>query len=244
MNVLDHTLHRPYPLPSRRSFIKQYWSNLFFVHWPVSHDQIRQLVPKALEIDTYQGKAWIGIVHFILNGIFPKGRHNKSIIPPFLELNIRTYVTYKGKPGVYFIRIHADSWLASKLAKVWYALPYYYHPISMVIDNMTFALFVKNTNGFGNYKGIYTVEDYHFHPNEGDLEHWLTERYCLFNTNKNMTKIYCVNIHHLPWLLQPVTLKEWENNLIHAQDFDFSAHPPLVHFSKRVEALIWNKVKT
>src|SRR5215475_13588049 len=96
--------------------MKQFWHDLLFAHWPVPLDAMRALVPVQLNLDTFDNQAWVGVVPFHMSGI----RHR--VLPPipllsrFPELNVRTYVTYGGKPGVYFFSLEA-----ANLAAVWAA---------------------------------------------------------------------------------------------------------------------------
>ena len=69
MDVLRYTAHRHEPLPAGPWIMAQTWHNLLFAHWPIALDALRPLVPANLQIDTFNGQAWIGIVAFRLSGI-------------------------------------------------------------------------------------------------------------------------------------------------------------------------------
>ncbi|MFL5729394.1 MAG: DUF2071 domain-containing protein, partial [Cytophagaceae bacterium] len=94
--ILRHTSHRPYPLPAGPWVMQNSWDDLLFAHWPVSPELISAKIPKELSIDTWGGQAWIGVVPFKMRDV------KFRLLPPipttrnFLELNVRTYVTYKG----------------------------------------------------------------------------------------------------------------------------------------------------
>jgi len=104
--------------------MSQYWERLLFMHWPVPVDVMRAHLPDALTPDTFDGRAWLGVVPFSMRGI------RARFMPPipgtsrFLELNVRTYVTLDGKPGVYFFSLDAASKLAVRVARKWFSLPY------------------------------------------------------------------------------------------------------------------------
>ena len=99
-HILDVTEHRPWPLPSSRWVMTQTWHDLLFAHWPVELGVLRAKVPSAFPVDTFDGQAWIGIVPFHMSNVAPRGVPALPWISAFPELNVRTYVTLDGKPGV------------------------------------------------------------------------------------------------------------------------------------------------
>ena len=118
--------------PSGTPVMKQTWSELLFLHWPVSVDDLRQLVPAALDIDTFEGRAWVGLVPFTVTGA------RVSFLPPvpfvsaFHEVNVRTYVRHRGgDPGVWFFSLDASNRLAVTAARQLYKLPYHHARIDM-----------------------------------------------------------------------------------------------------------------
>src|SRR5437870_3905422 len=106
--------------------MEQRWHDLLFAHWPVACDQLRNVVPAALEIDTYRGQAWIGVIAFRLSGIRLRGMPSVPGISAFPEVNLRTYVHLDGKPGVLFLSLHCPNRLAMAIARPWFRLPYRY----------------------------------------------------------------------------------------------------------------------
>ena len=100
--VVDITAHRPWPLPRSPWLMTQSWHNLLFAHWPVDAQLLRAKVPAGLPLDLYDGQAWIGVVPFRMTNVAPRFVPSIPFISEFAELNVRTYVTVGGKPGVYF----------------------------------------------------------------------------------------------------------------------------------------------
>src|SRR5215471_6800652 len=103
--ALRYVSHRPWPLPPGRWVMRQMWRDLLFAHYPVPYEQLRALVPSQLAIDTYEGNCWASVTPFHMSGI-----HGRFIPPiprvsALAELSGRTYVTYGGKPGVYFFSL-------------------------------------------------------------------------------------------------------------------------------------------
>src|SRR4051812_9795623 len=124
-NILDEVGRRPWPMPQRRWIMTQTWHDLLFAHWPVDIAQLRAKVPGAFPIDTFDRQAWIGIVPFHMSNVAPRGVPAIPWISAFPELNVRTYVTLDGRPGVYFFSLDAANPLAVQTARLLAHLPYY-----------------------------------------------------------------------------------------------------------------------
>ena len=92
--------------------MKQTWNDLLFAHWPIPFAQLRPLVPDSLTLDTFDGQCWIGVVPFWMSGVRARGLPALPGFSRLPELNVRTYVTYGGKPGVYFFSLDITSHLA------------------------------------------------------------------------------------------------------------------------------------
>ena len=181
----------------------QRWHDLLFAHWEVSAQELRAKVPLELELDTRGGSAWLGITPFRMSNVRPR------LIPPlpwvsaFPELNVRTYVTLGGKPGVYFFSLDAGNPLAVAAARALFHLPY--HQATMRITRELAAIHYSSRRMRSAERvqlvASYRAEGKPFHAAAGSLEHWLTERYCLYSLDRNR-RVYRVEIHHAPWLLQ------------------------------------------
>ena len=186
-HILDVTEHRPWPLPSSRWVMTQTWHDLLFAHWPVELAVLRAKVPSAFPVDTFDGQAWIGIVPFHMSNIAPRGVPALPWISAFPELNVRTYVTLDGKPGVDFFSLDAANPIAVQTARRLAHLPYY-----------TAAMHVAPRDGWIDYRSHRTAA--HAAPAEfvgryvpvgpatpplpGTLEYFLTERYCLYTEDR------------------------------------------------------------
>src|SRR5437667_10413934 len=100
MNPLDYLDHRPWALPKGRWAMTQTWHNLLFAHWPLSPGALRSVIPSELDIDTFDGNAWLGIIPFRLSGVRLRGWPEVPFVAKFPEINVRTYVTHEGRPGI------------------------------------------------------------------------------------------------------------------------------------------------
>src|SRR3954452_5328843 len=115
--------HRTFPLPEGRWVMGQTWLDLLFAHWPVPTSELRRVVPDAVPIDTYEGSAWLGVTPFQVSGARPRGIPALPYLSRFAEVNVRTYATVDGRPGIYFLSLDASSLLAVLGARRTYRLP-------------------------------------------------------------------------------------------------------------------------
>src|SRR5688500_6062123 len=109
MSILDMIDHRPRPLPGGRDIMLQTWHDHLFAHWPVRVDLLRGKRPRGVELDTFGEKAWLGVIAFQLSGVRLNGMRAVPWVSNFSEVNVRTYVTRDGKPGVFFLSLDADN---------------------------------------------------------------------------------------------------------------------------------------
>src|SRR4029450_6385677 len=125
---------RPWPTPHSPWIMAQTWHDLLFAHWPLPVDDVRRVVPAVLPLDTFDGQAWIGVVPFRMTGVRPRAVPPLPWLSAFPELNVRTYVTLDGKPGVYFFSLDAGNRLAVVTARLTYFLPYFHAHMAVTHD--------------------------------------------------------------------------------------------------------------
>ena len=124
-SILFATAHRPWPAPMAPWIMTQRWNDLLFLHYPVAPEALRPLVPDVLTLDTYKQRAWVTVTPFWINHLRPPGVPSLPWFSHFSEINVRTYVTYDGKPGVYFFSLDASNLSAVWGARMFYRLPYW-----------------------------------------------------------------------------------------------------------------------
>src|SRR5688500_2141558 len=130
MPRIDHS-RRQYPPPSRPWAFRMTWYDLLFAHWPLPPSAIEGLIPPRLALDTFDGVAWLAIVPFGMRNVRPRCVPPIPGVSSLLELNVRTYVTLGGKPGVWFFSLDANSRLAVRGARLYFHLPYFDAVMSM-----------------------------------------------------------------------------------------------------------------
>ncbi|WP_343635616.1 DUF2071 domain-containing protein [Fluviicola sp.] len=230
--------HRSWPLPAKSWRYYQEWNHALFLHWKVSPDLLEPFIPKDLTLDTFDGEAWISVVAFTMQKIRPKNLPAFSPVSDFHEINVRTYVNYNGKAGVYFLNIEAQKLVSAKLSRLLSGLPYEKAKMVRVRKNILqeYTSDLKK-KGF-RFSAKYAVSDQSVPKTE--LDSWLTERYCLYLDRGPQTYIY--EIHHLPWELQQVKVEEIHTDY-RLGKIDLNHPPDRIHYSPGVNVIAWSKQK-
>ena len=218
----------------------QTWGKLLFMHWRIDAKQLRSLVPGPLEIDTFDGSAWIGIIPFTMWDI--RG------LPPFLpavpglsslhELNVRTYVHCEGVPGVWFFSLDANSAAAVMAARAFYHLPYFNAEIDLENEDgkVDYSL-VRTDDPPASFQASWKIGQPLPLSNPDSLEFFLTERYCLYHLDA-FGRPARLEIHHAAWRLQPVQAEIETNTMADGLGISL-AGAPLLHFAKRQDVVAW-----
>jgi uncharacterized protein len=241
--ILRQTTQRPWPLPRGPWVMRQTWEALLFAHWPLAPEALAPLLPVALPsgaLDTFEGQAWVGIVPFQMRGVRPRGLPAVPWLSAFPELNVRTYVTLGGRPGVYFFSLDAANPVAVTLARRLFSLPYFTAAMRCLRDGDTIAYRSRTRHG-----GKPAVFEAHYHPvgpvftaRPGTLEYFLTERYCLYAVS-TCGRVYRGEIQHGPWPLQVAAAEIAVNTLADSHGITLPGTPPLLHYAARQEVLVW-----
>ena len=237
--VLEHTEHRPWPLPEGSWIMGQTWEDLLFAHWRAPAEQLQALLHDGLELDLYEDEAWIGVVPFRLSGLRARGLLPLPFVSSFLELNTRTYVTAGGKPGIWFFSLDASSELAVEAARFGYKLPYFRADMHAEWRDGSLAFESRRRDSRGapaafaaRYRPIGDLLD----ADPRSLAHFLTERYCLYTSDEG--RLRRIEIHHEAWPLQPAEAAVEENTMA-PRGVELVDEEPLLHFSARQDAVFW-----
>jgi uncharacterized protein YqjF (DUF2071 family) len=230
--------HRPWPLPSTPWIMFQSWRELLFAHWPLPPERIRALVPEPLLLEEFDGRAWIGITPFLLTDLRARGLPAIPGVSEFPELNLRTYVRFGDKPGIFFFSLDAASGAAVIAARAFYRLPYHRAEMSIAHRDGWIEYLSRRSEGDAEFIGRYRAVGESFHAPPGTLEYFLTERYALYTVLRN-GDVLRGEIHHSPWTLQNAEAKLDRNTLAAASGITLPDRPPLLHFSARQDTLIW-----
>jgi uncharacterized protein YqjF (DUF2071 family) len=240
-SVLDQRDHRPWPMPGTPWVMTQTWHDLLFAHWPIEPSLMAARVPNVLDLDLFEGTAWLGIVPFRMTNVAPRGVPPLSWMSAFPELNVRTYVRVGDKPGVFFFSLDATNRMAVTTARVLFGLPYHRAAMEMKHDGDTVEYRSRRGGDAAAdalFDGTYEPCGAAFQPAPGTLDYFLTERYCLYTVNRSARPTR-VDIHHAPWSLQRATATLRTNTMAAASGIQLPATAPILHFSRRQDAVAW-----
>jgi uncharacterized protein YqjF (DUF2071 family) len=230
--------HRPWPVPAGPWISRQSWCDLAFIHWPVPVALLRPLVPEALHVQEHGGTAFIGIVPFRMQGVMHRGLPDVPGISAFPELNVRTYVEHAGKPGVWFLSLDATNPLAVWAARRFFHLPYHRARIAITGDARSGFDYRLERGDAVRFAGHYAPRGEVCEAAPGSLEHFLTERYCLYAARPDGA-LECVDVHHVPWPLQRARLELRTCTMTAPWGIALDGPPAHVHFASRVDVVVW-----
>lgn len=240
------TSHSPRPLPSGRWIMTQRWNDLLFAHWPVPSSAIAALLPEGLNVDTFHGSAWLGVVPFWMDRIKIRGVPPIPFVRSFPELNVRTYVRDRrsGAPGVYFFSLDASNLLGVLFARAVYNLPYHWAEMRLDQRSEREFSFYSRRRMTGSpvvfkarYRGLGPTRKL-VESRSGTLEHFLTERYTLFTINRAGVAMRA-NIHHIPWPLEEAEAEIEKNDLASVLGISLPDQEPVLHYSRRLAVYVW-----
>jgi uncharacterized protein YqjF (DUF2071 family) len=215
----------------------QTWHDLLFAHWLVAAETLRPLVPAQLPLDTFDGFCWVGVVPFWMSGVRARGFPAVPGLSRFPELNVRTYVTVGGKPGVYFFSLDAASLPAVWAARTFYHLPYFHAKMKSEPIAEEVVYNSVRRDGKAEFRGRYGPCAPVQLRAPGTLDHWFTERYCLYTVYAG--EAFRGEIHHQPWPLQDAKAEIATNTMAAAADIQLPDTLPRLHFARRLDVLVW-----
>ena len=240
--LIADTSHLPWSVPAGMWRLRQRWSRLLFAHWPVSAAEVQAKLPAGLRVDTFDGRAWLGVVPFTMEQVRFRSAGMRTVRVPtahaFPELNLRTYVVGPdGRAGVYFFSLDASSLLAVVGARVGFGLPYFWASMQESVD----------ADGVVSYrsKRLVTrpaefVARYRTSGREAandDLRRFLTERYALFV--RRFGAVQVGQIVHAPWQLMEAEAEIQVNTLPQSFGFTLPDCSPILHYSHAIDMEAW-----
>jgi uncharacterized protein YqjF (DUF2071 family) len=240
MEVQDRERLRLRERPDEPPVMRQRWQRLALLHWSVDPQALASLLPPGLELDTWEGKAYVGIVPFSIVGTRP------PLLPPlpglssFLELNLRTYVHRRGRdPGVWFFSLDAASRVAVSLARMAYKLPY--HHARMAMTQRADGGVSFSSRRVGSDAATLTCD---YDPTGsplparvGTLPFFLIERYLLYSWDGSLLR--SARVWHQPYPVQPATVTALEQGVSMTEGLPALVDPPLVHYSHDLAVRIY-----
>lgn len=228
--------------PGRPWVMRMRWTDLLFAHWPVDPEPLRRQLPPGLELDLYDGQAWLGIVPFRMSDVSPRGLPAVPVLSTFPEVNVRTYVRHGDRGGVWFLSLDAASRLTVEGARAAFHLPY--RLASMAMDTRgDVVTFRSERRDPGHTPAALDVT---YGPNgpvrpaePGSFDAWSTDRLRLFSVDRDGA-LWRTEIGHAPWPLQPARAVFAVETLAAAAGVELPAGiEPRLAFARRLDVRGW-----
>ena len=235
--------------PAGAPVMRQRWAQLLFLHWAWDAAEIQRTLPAGLTVDLHEGRAWVGLVPFFMERVRPSGCPAVPGLSNFLELNVRTYVhDAQGRPGVWFYSLDANQWLAVKVARTFFHLPYEHAKMSAAV-----ALETALAAGEVDYRArrVGTEKESRFVYRtvgesgaklaaEGSLEFFLVERYRLFAHDTRSERLFSGKVHHAPYRIGAAEVPTWDDTMLRLAGFECGGRAPDHVCSARAVAVeVW-----
>lgn len=216
--------------PAGRPVMYQRWEELLFLHWAVDPEAVADALPPALRLDTFEGRAWVGVVPFFMRGVRPRGLPAVPGLSSFQELNLRTYaVDRDGRPGVWFFSLDAADRIAVWIARKFFHLNY--RLARMGGSRSGGAVRFSSRRAING--GWDAAQEFRWHRTgparqaaPGTLEFFLVERYRLFTWEAKRGRLHTGKIHHAPYRLEQAEVEAFSPRLFDLNGLQAPAAPP------------------
>ena len=218
------------------------WLDLLFAHWPVPVETLRPLIPAGLEVDTFEGRAWLGIVPFRMEDVAP--RFLPAVPGPgaFPELNVRTYVRWRGRGA----RLVPQPRRGQPAGRRW-------RPDRLPPALLPCPHVVRHRGGLGRVplgaRWIRAGRRPRSTPDTGRPGRWsrappgslaafLTDRRGLYAADP-AGRLAWTAIRHAPWPLQPAEAEIRVDTMAAAHGIALPDVDPVLYFAKRLDVVAW-----
>jgi uncharacterized protein YqjF (DUF2071 family) len=215
----------------------QRWRHLLFLHWEVPASAVQALIPPELDVDTFEGRAYVGVVPFTMRDVSPWWSPSVPGISNFDELNVRTYVHYKGsEPGVWFFSLEAASTIAVAAARAGWSLPY--HRAKMRLSVRGNEVEYSSRRRFpgptpADFECRYSIGESIGSAEPGTFEHFLAERYILYAKSSKALRIG--RVHHKPYPLHRASVHEVRESMVRSTGLPQPSGEPHALYSPGVD---------
>lgn len=214
------------------------WRDLLFANWPVDAGDIEPHIPDVFSVHEHDGHGWISIIPFLNVDVRPRG-FPARIGRDLPELNVRTYVTYDGRPGVYFLSLDADGILSVLGARLTHHLPYYNARIRFRAgdDGVQVASRRRHPGERpASFVASYSPSGDRFRAESGSIAAFLTERRRLYTQGMDGGVRY-TDVRHDRWPLHPAEWTVRENTLFEANGIGPPDAEPTLYYSPGVDVV-------
>jgi uncharacterized protein len=225
--------------------MRQEWHNLLFADWPVPISSVRGLVPEQLELDTWDGVAWISVTPFILHRLRTKGCPPMPGLSRFPTIAVRTYVRVGDKPGLYYLSLDAASRTSITVGRIVFGFPLYFAwaDHERILDGVDFRSTRDDRRGdLATFRAQYRPSSEVFRAAPGSYEWYIAERYCVYTVDRH-DKVWRTEIDHIPWPLQTAEFDIRTNTMADAVGISLPNYGPLTYFCRYLDVRVWRPIE-
>ena len=232
------------PEPVMRTVMVQQWNDVVFLHWRFEPDVVQRLLPDGVEVDTFDGSAWVGLVPFHMDALGIAGRAALPYVGSFPEVNVRTYVRARGRVGVWFFSLDVDRFLPAAVARMTYSLPYYSGKADHVRvgDTVTSRVQRNWPRSGGAATTEIAVRSGGVIDHSNPLVRFLTARWGLVSATRTGRLRYAP-VDHPTWALHQADLLYLDDHLVAAAGLPHPDRPPLVMWSPGVDVRVGRPIR-
>ncbi|AHG04521.1 hypothetical protein HALDL1_13675 [Halobacterium sp. DL1] len=214
------------------------WRHLLFANWPVDSHAVAARLPAALDVDEYDGTAWLSVVPLLNADARPRGLPTMAGFPR-PEVHLRTYVSHDGDPGVYFFSLDAAGLMSVVAARFTHHLPYYYARVRFRRSGDRVHVTSRRRQPGdrpARFAATYgpTGEAYTAPPDS--LAEFVTERRRIYTQSTDGTLRH-TDLSHDRWPLFDADVSVTENTLFAASGFEHPETEPVHFYSPGVDVV-------
>ena len=219
-----------------RAVMIQRWSRVGFVHHPYEPGLIQRLLPPGLEVDTFDGAGWLGMLPFHLEVRLPAWAPALPWASSTLETNLRTYVRGPdGRRGIFFLYLDASRLLAVLTARTWYGIPYRWAHLRFERRGRVIRYQSLRREPLGAQLDLCLCVGERVTPSElTQLERFLICRWRLYSETGD--GIAVTEVEHEPWPVRRAEILGIDERLTEAVGLSPGSTPSLAHYAQGVTA--------
>lgn len=210
-----------------RTIFSQRWSDLTFLHWAVAPGRVAPYLPARVRPDTIDGRSYVGLVPFLMRDIGIAGSAGVPYFGSFCETNVRLYsVDASGRRGVVFVSLDASRLVPVLVARWGPNLPYVWSRMGYRRRGARIAYTCRRRWPGPRGATSRILVRAGAAVDAGPLEHFLTARWGLHNTDHRGQTMFWPNAH-AQWGLHEATIEHLDDDLLAAAGFaDLARRPP------------------
>jgi uncharacterized protein YqjF (DUF2071 family) len=220
----------------------QRWRHLLFLHWEVDVAALRAVLPAGVDVDTFEGKAYVGVVPFTMLDVAPRWSPSVPGISNFHELNVRTYVHLGGRdPAVWFFSLDAASSIAVLAARAGWHLPYHRASMGLELEGAEVRYASRRIwpgPKPAEFRCRYRIGEPLPASADGTFQHFVAERYLLIAKSGNGS-LSIGQVHHHPYALREAAVDELEESMVTAAGLTRAESAPHAVYCEGVDVDVY-----